>query len=111
MLRAVITRQTFGRTADGSEVGVYEITNAAGASVRLLDYGGIVQALRVPDRAGNVVDVVLGGADMDFYLRRHPYFGCIIGRVAGRIPRGELRINGKEYRPAVTIRRTICTGA
>jgi aldose 1-epimerase len=97
MLRAVITRKTFGRTADGAEVGVYEIANASGSSVRILDYGGIVQALRVPDRAGNLADVVLGGADMNFYLRRHPYFGCIVGRVAGRITRGELRIGGKEY--------------
>ena len=101
MLRAVITRQTFGRTADGAEVGVYEITNASGAVVRILDYGGIVQAVRVPDRGGNLADVVLGGADMDFYLRRHPYFGCITGRVAGRITRGELRIDGKDYRLAV----------
>lgn len=101
MLRSVISRNTFGRTAEGAEVAVYEITNATGASVRILDYGGIVQALRVPDRAGNLADVVLGGADMDFYLRRHPYFGCIIGRVAGRITRGELRIDGKEYCLAV----------
>lgn len=101
MLREVIPRQTFGRTADGSEVGVHEITNASGAAVRILDYGGIIQALRVPDRTGNLADVVLGGADMDFYLRRHPYFGCITGRVAGRITRGELRVNGKDCRLAV----------
>lgn len=94
-------KSLFGITAEGAKVEVYEITNATGASVRILDYGGIVQALRVPDRAGNLADVVLGGADMDFYLRRHPYFGCIIGRVAGRITRGELRIAGKEYHLAV----------
>lgn len=97
----VITRQTFGRTANGEEVGVYEITNTSGAAVCILDYGGIVQALRVPDRGGNLADVVLGGADMNFYLRRHPYFGCITGRVAGRITRGKLRIDGKDYRLAV----------
>jgi len=101
MLRFVITRQTFGRTADGAEVGVYEITNASGAAVRILDYGGIVQSLRVPDRTGNCADVVLGGAEVDFYLRRHPYFGCVIGRVAGRITRGDLQINGNNYRLAV----------
>jgi aldose 1-epimerase len=101
MLCTVISRQAFGRTADGTEVGVYEITNVSGAAVRLLDYGGVVQGLRVPDRMGNLADVVLGGSDMDFYLRRHPYFGCIIGRVAGRITRGYLQINGNEYRLAV----------
>jgi aldose 1-epimerase len=94
-------RNLFGRTPDGAEVGVYEITNASGASVRILDYGGVVQALRVPDRAGDLADVVLGGADLDFYLRRHPYMGCIVGRVAGRITRGDLRLQGREYRLAV----------
>lgn len=94
-------KRVFGRTAEGREVSVYEITNRGGASVAILDYGGIVQSLRVPDRAGNLADVVLGGADMDFYLRRHPYFGCIVGRVAGRITRGELRIGGKGHRLAV----------
>ncbi len=92
---------SFGRTPDGAEVEVYEITNAAGASVRVLTLGGIVQSCRVPDRAGRWADVVLGGADLGFYLRRHPYFGCIVGRVAGRITRGELRVGDKDYRLAV----------
>lgn len=101
MLHSVITRHAFGRTADGANVGVYEIANASGAAVRILDYGGVVQSLRVPDRGENFADVVLGGEDMGFYLRRHPYFGCIVGRVAGRITRGGLRIDGKDYRLAV----------
>jgi aldose 1-epimerase len=97
----MITRSLFGRTADGAETDVYEITRASGASVRILDYGGIVQSLRVPDRAGDLADVVLGGADLEFYLRRHPYFGCITGRVAGRITHGEFRLGGRDYRLAI----------
>ncbi len=93
--------ELFGRMPDGAEVKVYELANASGAAVRVLNLGGIVQALRVPDRAGNLADVVLGGAGLDFYWRRHPYFGCITGRVAGRITRGELRIGDRDYLLAV----------
>lgn len=96
-----MTQHSFGATPDGHEVVVYELANAAGASVRILNYGGIVQSLRVPDRNGLPGDVVLGGSDIAFYLRRHPYFGSIVGRVAGRISRGKLQIGGQDYALAV----------
>lgn len=80
---------------------VYELANSSGAAVSILNYGGIVQSLRVPDRAGRSGDVVLGGADLDFYLRRHPYFGCLVGRVAGRISGGKLRVGGQDCALAV----------
>lgn len=60
-----------------------------------------MQSLRVPDRAGELADVVLGFAELDGYLQRHPYFGCITGRVAGRITGGRLRVDGRDYQLAV----------
>jgi aldose 1-epimerase len=101
MLRMVMTQESFGRAPDGGEITIYEITNASAAAVRILSFGGIVQSLRVPDRAGVPGDVVLGGADLAFYLRRHPYFGCITGRVAGRITGGRFRLGGQNYALAV----------
>ena len=101
MLAAAMTQRSFGRTPDGDEVVAYELTNASGAAVRILNYGGIVQSLRVPDRAGLSCDVVLGGADLAFYLRRHPYFGCLVGRVAGRISGGKLHVGGQDHALAV----------
>lgn len=97
----MISRSLFGRTPEGADVCLYEIARASGASVRILDFGGIVQSVRVPDRSGRLGDVVLGGSDMGFYLRRHPYFGCITGRVAGRITHGQLEVGGRSYRLAV----------
>lgn len=82
-------------------VALHELRNASGASVSILDYGGIVQSLLVPDRGGQLADVVLGFSGLDGYLERHPYFGCITGRVAGRITRGLLRLDGREYQLAV----------
>lgn len=97
MIVLAMMQRPFGRTPDGDEVVAYELANSSGAAVSILNYGGIVQSLWVPDRAGLSCDVVLGGADLDFYLRRHPYFGCLVGRVAGRISGGKLQVGGQDY--------------
>lgn len=91
------TRQDFGRTPSGDNVERYEASNGAGMSVGVLTYGGIVQSLRVPDASGRAADVVLGFGDLGGYLRGHPYFGAITGRVAGRITGGKIRVGGREY--------------
>lgn len=90
-------REVFGRLPDGQLVEVYELVGGRGISARILTFGGIVQGLRVPDRDGHLADIVLGGAELDFYLRRHPYMGCITGRVAGRITGGKFLLGDREY--------------
>lgn len=91
----------FGRLPSGEVVHLHELRNGSGASVSILTYGGIVQSLRVPDRAGELADVVLGFPGLDSYLERHPYFGCITGRVAGRISAGRFHLDGRDYQLAV----------
>lgn len=68
-----------------------------GAFAKVLDYGGIITHLHVPDRHGRMDDVVLGFDDPRDYLGEHPYFGAIIGRVAGRITQGRFTLDGREY--------------
>jgi len=41
----------------------------------------------VPDRKGNVDDVVLGYDSLNQYVSNNPYFGAIVGRYANRIAR------------------------
>ena len=50
----------FGKLPDGRVVTAGKLTNHAGASLTVLDYGATVQALCIPDRNGKPVDVVLG---------------------------------------------------
>ncbi len=78
-------------------VDLYTLTNSKGMEVKITNYGGIVVALRVPDRQGRFEDVVLGFDRLEDYLKGHPYFGAIIGRYANRIAGGRFTLNGVSY--------------
>ncbi|HTL72341.1 MAG TPA: aldose epimerase family protein, partial [bacterium] len=60
-----------------------------------------VNQLHVPDRNGRMADVVLGFDNLEQYLAGHPYFGCITGRVAGRLTHGQFSLNEKNYTLAI----------
>lgn len=87
----------FGTAPDGAPVYVYTLRNTNGVEARILNYGGIIQSLKVPDRNGNFGDVVLGYDDLDEYVTNSPYFGAMIGRVGNRIARGHFTLDGVNY--------------
>lgn len=95
--RASVTQQKYGK-ADGKDIMQYTLTNAAGMVVKIINYGGTITNIIVPDSAGNFGDVVLGFDDLEGYLKKeNPYFGCITGRYANRIAKGKFSIDGKNY--------------
>ncbi len=96
-----ISRQTFGQLPDGQEVIEHTLARTSGLIVRILSLGATVRELHAPDRHGRLADVVLGFASLPEYLGPHPYFGATIGRVAGRITHGRLRVDGKNYNLAI----------
>ena len=73
--------------ADRRASDVVEVILALGNGVEatILSYGGILRTLVVPDRAGNLADVVLGFDSLAEYESGNPFFGAIVGRAAGRI--------------------------
>jgi len=92
-----ITREQFGLMPDGEEVHLFSIRNDQGMEVNVTNYGGIITALRVPDRWGRIDDVVLGHDTLEGYLHRSRYFGALIGRYANRIAGGRFSLNGTRY--------------
>lgn len=94
---ATIAPTPFGVLPDGDSVEMFTLRNPHGMEVKVLSYGGIIQALKVPDRHGNLADVVLGFDSLNGYLHNSPYFGALIGRYANRIAKGHFVLDGKAY--------------
>ena len=97
---AQVTKESFGKTADGQQVDLYTLHNTRGAEAKITNYGAIVTSLKVADRNGKFDDVVLGFNDFDSYLKNDPYFGAIVGRYGNRIAKGRFTLNGVEYKLA-----------
>lgn len=89
-----ISKASFG-ILDGQEVKAYTLTNDSGMSVTCLNYGCIITKMLVPDGNGNAENVVLGFDTMEDYLRYSPYFGAVVGRVAGRIKGAAFELDGE----------------
>jgi aldose 1-epimerase len=97
----MISKKNFGRLPAGEAIDEYTLSNTHGLTAKVITYGGIVTELHVPDRHGKSVDVCLGFSSLEGYLAGHPYFGCIVGRVAGRLTHGKFSLDGKSYTLAV----------
>jgi len=94
--KAGVEQERFG-ARDGRPVILYTLKNSHGVEVRAMNYGGIIQAIRVPDRKGNFADIVLGHDTSEGYMPNPPYIGAIVGRYANRIANGSFTLDGKTY--------------
>src|SRR5947207_12165522 len=99
-LRSQVTKQSFGKTPDGTAVDIYTLKSGA-IEARIITYGGIVQSLKVPDKNGKSADVVLGFDSIDGYAGgpkpNPPFFGALIGRYGNRIAGGKFTLDSKAY--------------
>ncbi|MBN2425426.1 MAG: galactose mutarotase [Calditrichaceae bacterium] len=94
-------KELFGKMPDGKEVYLYSISNKAGATMNVINYGAIIQSLTMPDKNGKFQDIVLGYDNLEGYLRNNPYFGAIVGRFGNRIGKGQFELDGKAYQLSV----------
>ena len=98
---STMTRQSFGKTPDGTEVFLYTLRNKNGMEARISNYGGILVSLLVADHNGKPADVVLGFDSLASYIKDTPYFGALIGRYGNRIGKGTFRLGGVKYTLAI----------
>jgi aldose 1-epimerase len=92
-----ISTGVFGKLPDGRTVYRYTIENKSGAKISILNYGGIIQSLYMPDRDGNLKDIVCGFDNIEGYLTSPGYQGAIIGRYSNRIGGAKFTLDGKTY--------------
>jgi aldose 1-epimerase len=86
----------FGAMPDGRAVSLFTLSNGA-TTVEITNYGGIITRIITPDKNGVKADITLGYEKLDNYLRNNPYFGCIAGRYANRIAKGQFTLDGTTY--------------
>lgn len=92
------SKKRFGTLPDSRQAHLFTFKNKEGLEIQLSDFGGIITNILMPDKNGKTKDVVLGFDTLEEYLENPPYFGALIGRVAGRISGAQFTLDGQVYR-------------
>lgn len=88
----------FETLVDGNKaVKLYTLKNATGMEVCITNFGGRLVSIMVPDKNGNMTDVILGFDNVSDYQNIANDFGASIGRYANRINQGKITVDGVEY--------------
>ena len=88
-------KKPFGILPSGDRAFLYTLSNGK-LTAEISDFGATLVRLYVPDRDGNLEDVVLGFDDANGYLGSTTYFGATVGRNANRIGGASFTLNGEK---------------
>ena len=91
---------SFDTLINEKPVKLYVLKNSKGMEACITNYGARVVSLMVPDKDGNITDVVLGYDNIRQYadtLNSPSDYGSSVGRYANRIKDGKITIGDKEY--------------
>ena len=93
-----LDRANFVSSVNGKATDLYTLTNAGGMEVCVTNFGGRIVSVMVPDRNGEMKDVVLGFDNIANYadkVNSPSDFGASIGRYANRIKNGVIVVDGE----------------
>ncbi len=98
----IIKEDSFKGTYLGKPTALYTLKNKKGVIAQVTNYGAIIVSIYLPDRKGNLADIVQGYDTIGEYINGNsPYMGAICGRCANRIAKGKFILENKEYNLAV----------
>lgn len=92
-----INKTHYGNLQDGTQVQLFTLTNSNSMTVKIMNYGGTIVSIEVPDRDGKLDDITLGYDSLEEYCSGTYFFGALIGRHANRIENSEFNLNGITY--------------
>ncbi|KAI4343851.1 hypothetical protein L6164_011152 [Bauhinia variegata] len=84
-------------SSSDEKIGFYELKKG-NFKLNITNYGATIISVMLPDKHGNVADVVLGFDNIEAYKNDTVYFGALIGRVANRIGGAQFTLDGKTYK-------------
>lgn len=96
-----LEKRIYGQVPNGQDVVAYVMQNDQGMSVELLNYGGLITQIVVPDQKDKRQNIVLGYNSLSSYLENKPYFGALVGRYANRIATGNFNLKKKNYQISI----------
>lgn len=96
MTKSGLEAENFRTEVEGKQTDLFVLTNENGMEVCITNFGARIVSVMVPDRDGQLRDVVLGFDSVQDYLTYPTDFGASIGRYANRIHQGRFSIDGKE---------------
>ncbi|WP_078381648.1 aldose epimerase family protein [Sutcliffiella halmapala] len=82
---------------NNQSVYAFTLINNHGIEVECINYGCIITKILMPDQFGALENIVLGYETLDEYIKDECFFGCIVGRTAGRIGGASFELDGKTY--------------
>ena len=93
-----LRKEDFQTTVNGKQTDLYILKNSLGNEVAITNYGGALVAIMVPDKDGNMANVIQGHDTIQGVIDSpEPYLSTLIGRFGNRICKGKFQLNGKEY--------------
>jgi aldose 1-epimerase len=95
-----IEKSPYGSLPDGRRVTRFTVSNAAGTSVSMMDFGCTLLGVEVPDREGKATNVILSFDGLGGYLTKPMFCGALAGRFANRIEAGRFTLDGREHQLA-----------
>ena len=95
----LVDARNFESTIDGKQVALYTLKSESGMTMQVTNFGGHVVSLWTPDKNGTMGDVVLGHNTLKEYVdfQGERFIGCVVGRYANRIAKGEFSIDSITY--------------
>ena len=92
-----LDKANFESVVNGKPTHLYVLSNSRGMEVCVTNYGGRIVSMMVPDKNGDLQDVVLGHDSIADYVNIDGNFGALIGRYGNRINQGRFKIGDTEY--------------
>ena len=97
-----LKREDFQATIQGKQTDLYTLVNKAGFEVCITNYGGALVAIMVPDKDGNIANVIQGHDTINGVVESpEPFLSTLIGRYGNRICKGKFTLDAQQYSLAI----------
>jgi len=91
-------KTAFQKNIDGKNTDLFILRNKNHVEATFTNYGARILSFQIPDKSGNLTDVVVGFGSIEAYQQStERYFGATIGRYGNRIANGKFKLDSREY--------------